>query len=85
MMGIRQVQLRAAYDALYDLRASFDRQVAAMRTEIDAHSRSVSGSPRKRTKCREVPERACRRQKATMLSLARYDRTELKNCCTGHH
>jgi hypothetical protein len=30
-MGIREAQLRAAYDALCDLRASFDRQIAALR------------------------------------------------------
>jgi hypothetical protein len=35
-MEIREVQLRAAQDALSDLRASFDRQIAALRTEIDA-------------------------------------------------
>jgi hypothetical protein len=33
-MEIREVQLRAAYDTLYDLRASFDRQIAALRAEI---------------------------------------------------
>jgi ribosomal protein L20A (L18A) len=35
-MEIREVQLQAAYDALYDLRASSDRQIAALRAEIDA-------------------------------------------------
>jgi hypothetical protein len=34
MMEIREVQLRAAYDALYDLRASFDRQIAALRAVV---------------------------------------------------
>jgi hypothetical protein len=38
-MEIREVQLRAAYDALCDLRASFDRQIAALRTEIDSFRR----------------------------------------------
>jgi hypothetical protein len=34
MMEIREVLLRAAYDALYDLWASLDRQIAALRAEI---------------------------------------------------
>jgi hypothetical protein len=38
-MEIRAVQLWAAYDALYDLWANLDWQIAALRAEIDALNR----------------------------------------------